>query len=159
MSNQRKAAAAILAAVAIMVVSAFVMAPPTARGADQGIDRLPGSWHVVASTPAQGSFPALFTFNADGGMIASESPGPVESSGHGNWERRGRDVAFTFFVLFGSNTGRNTGSAKAVGTLHFDASDGGWTGQFRIQVFNAAGVQIFTDTGTFELTRIEIESL
>jgi hypothetical protein len=161
MNSPHKAAAAILAALVIMVATAFVVSPRTARGADQGIDRLPGAWHAEITPSGQGGFPALFTFTNDGALIGSESPGPFESPAHGNWVRRGRDVSYTFFVLFGGpqGLGQNTGSAKVVGTLHFDAQGGGWSGPFRVQVFTPAGVAVFSNTGTLELTRIEIESL
>jgi hypothetical protein len=64
-------------------------------------------------------------------------------------------------VLFGgpSGAGQNTGSAKVVGTLHFDADNGGWSGPFRIQVFDPAGHVLFSNAGTLRLTRIEIETL
>jgi hypothetical protein len=148
-----------IAAVIVMLVSASATAPRSAL-ADQGVNRLPGSWRVEITTKAQGSFPGLLTFTSDGAVIATESPGPFESPGHGNWVRRGRDVDLTFLVLFGSAAGggRNTGSAKIVSTLHFDAHAGGWTGLFKIQVFNAAGGLVFDDCGEFRLTRIEVET-
>lgn len=159
--NHKAVAPTITAALIIMLVTAFATAPPYARGADQGIDRLPGSWRAVATTPHQGSFPGLFTFTSDGAVIGTESPGPFESPSHGNWERRGRDVAYTFLGLFGTaaGAGHNAGSLKVVGTLHFDAHSGGWSGPFRIQVFTPAGAVAFSDEGTLQLTRIEIESL
>jgi len=159
--TKRTAAAAIVAASVIMMILVFASAPPNARGADQGIDRLPGAWHAEITPHGQGSFPALFVFTSDGALIGSESPGPFESPVYGNWVRRGDDAAFTFFALFGgpAGAGQNTGSAKVVGTMHFDANNAGWTGQFRIQVFTPTGVAVFTNEGTLTLTRIEIESL
>jgi hypothetical protein len=159
--TKRAAFGPVTAALILMLVTAFATAPRPVQGDDRGIDRLPGSWHSVVTTPNQGSFPGLITFNSDGGVTATESPGPFESPAHGNWERRGRDVAYTFFALFGTaaGAGHNAGSLKVVGTLHFDARNGGWTGPFRIQVFTPTGAVIFSDEGTIALTRIEIESL
>jgi hypothetical protein len=150
-----------IAALSILVLTVFATTGSPAVGDDRGIDRLPGSWHAVVSTPIQGSFPGMIMFSRDGGLIGTESPGPFESPGFGNWVRRGRDVAFTFAVLFGTpaGAGHNSGSAKIVGTLHFDAHTGGWSGPFRIQVFSTTGAVLFTDEGEFHLTRIEIESL
>ncbi|HEX3179029.1 MAG TPA: hypothetical protein VHZ49_20295 [Methylomirabilota bacterium] len=127
--------------------------------ADDGIHRLPGAWHAVVTPNHFGGFPALFLFTSDGAVIGSESPGSFESPVYGSWVRRGRDVAFTFFGLFGAAAGggQNTGSSKVVGTLRFDARSGGWNGRFRIQVFNAAGTQIFLNEGTVEFTPIEVE--
>jgi hypothetical protein len=74
---------------------------------------------------------------------------------------RGRDVAYTFLTLFGTSAGagENNGSAKVVGTLHFDAHDGGWSGPFKIELFNKAGEVLFSGTGTIQLTRIAVEAL
>jgi len=161
MKTNHKAVAPLIAALLIMLVTAVATAPRPAQGDDRGIDRLPGAWHAVTTPSGFGPFPALLTFTSDGALIASEPPGPFESPAHGNWVRRGRDVACTFFVLFGGplGAGQTTGSAKIVGTLLFDAHSGGWSGPFRIQVFTPAGVAVFSNTGTVELTRIEIESL
>ena len=161
MNSPHKAAAAIFAALVIMVATGFVVSPIAARGADQGIDRLPGAWHAEVTPNGQGGFPALFVFTSDGAVIGSESPGSFESPVYGNWIRRGRDVAFTVFGLFGgpAGAGQNTLSAKVVAALHFDANTGGWSGQFRIQIFTPTGVPVFTNEGTLTLTRIEVESL
>lgn len=137
------------------------MAQGNSPNGHNGVDRLPGSWRVEITTPHQGSFPALFTFTGDGALIGTESPGPFESPSHGNWVGHGREAAYTFLVLFGSpaGAGRNTGSAKVVGTLQFDAGRGGWSGPFRIEVFDPAGHVLFSDRGTLQLTRIAIEAL
>ena len=127
--------------------------------ADDGIHRLPGAWHAVTTPNGFGAFPALFVFTSDGAVIGSESPGPFESPVYGSWVRRGRDVAFTFVALFGGplGAGQNTGSAKVVGMLRFDAHRDTWSGPFRIQVFNAAGTRIFLNEGTVDFTRFEVE--
>jgi hypothetical protein len=125
-------------------------------------EKLLGSWNVAVTTPNQGTFPALLTFTADGSVIGAESPNPFESSAHGSWVRSDQgEVAYTFVALFGSQEGKNTGKLKVVGTLHFD-DDGDkarWRGPFKIDVFDASGQVIFTDQGTFSLTRIAVESL
>ena len=159
--THHKALAPLVAALMVMLLMVLTTARHDARAADQGIDRLPGAWHAEITPSGQGAFPALFTFTSDGALIGSEPPGPFESPAHGNWVRHGRDVAYTFFVLFGGpqGLGQSTGSAKVVGTLHFNAGTGGWSGPFRIQVFTPSGVPVFSNTGTLELTRIEVESL
>jgi len=92
--------------------------------------------------------------------MADESPNPFESSGHGNWIRKDHgEVAYTFVALFGSQEGKNTGKLKVVGTLRSDASKDSWSGPFKIDVFDASGQVIFTDQGTFSLTRIAVESI
>ena len=167
MKTKHKAVAPLIAALAIVLVTAFATAPRPAQGDDRGVGGLPGSWRAEITPdgppgqPPPPSLPALFTFTSDGALIATESPGPFESPAHGNWERRGRDVAFTFLVLFGSNAGggQNTASVKAVGLLHFDARHNTWSGRFRFQLFDPGGTVLATVGGMLELTRIEIESL
>jgi hypothetical protein len=47
---------------------------------------------------------------------------------------------------------------KVVGRLQYD-DKGGWSGPFKIDVLDAGGQVVFTDHGTFTLTRIAVESL
>jgi hypothetical protein len=123
-------------------------------------EKLCGSWNVEVTTPSQGTFPALLTFTADGNVISDESPSPFESSGHGNWSSRSDgEIAYTFVALFGGQEAKNTGKLKVVGTLQFNADTDSWDGPFKIDVFNANGQITVTDRGTFNLTRIAVESL
>ena len=118
-----------------------------------------GSWHVEITTPTQRG-PGLLTFTADGSVIADESPLPFESTAHGAWVSRGpRDVAYTFVALMGSQEGKNAGKLKVVGTLQFDVGTASWRGPFKIDVFDAGGQVTYADRGTFDLTRIAVESL
>lgn len=123
-------------------------------------EKLLGSWNVAVTTPNQGTFPALLTFTADGSVIADESPLPFETSGHGNWVMRDDgEVTLTFVALLGSQEGKNTGKIKVVGTLQFDGDTAGWSGRFKIDLFDASGQVTFTDRGTHTLTRIAVEAL
>jgi hypothetical protein len=148
-------------ALGVMVV--MLLAGPAVAGRDNengrhGVDQLPGSWNVqIMPAGTTVTLPALFTFTSDGAMVTSESPGPFESSGHGSWVGRGREAAFTFFALVGSPAGQNTARIKVVGTL--EAHDGGWTGEFALQVFDAAGHLLATTGGALQLTRIVVEPL
>jgi hypothetical protein len=166
MRTDHKAVAPLIAALVIMLVTGFATVPRHAHGADHGIDRLPGSWRAEITPdgppgqPPPPSLPALITFTSDGALIATESPGPFESPGLGNWERRGRDVAFTFLVLFGgpAGGGQNTGSAKVVGLLRFDARHGTWSGPFRLELLDTDDGVLATVRGMLRLKRIEVES-
>jgi hypothetical protein len=124
-------------------------------------EKLLGSWNVVVTTEVQGTtFPALLTFSDDGGMIADEPPSPFETSGHGNWVSASRrEAAYTFVSLIGSSEGPLSAKLKVVGTLQYDAANDSWSGPFKIDVLDANGQMIFTDRGTFSLTRIAIEPL
>jgi hypothetical protein len=120
-----------------------------------------GSWEVVVTTVGQGTtFPALLTFNDDGGMLADETPSPFETTGHGNWVSTGRrDAAFTFVALIGSAEGPLSVKLKVVGALHFDSVSNTWSGPFKIDGFDTNGQVAFSDHGTFTLARIAVERL
>jgi hypothetical protein len=143
----------------ILVVSALVMAQTSASSAN--MDQLYGSWHVEVTLPAQGAtFPALITFGAGGSVITDEPPSPGETSGHGNWtSAEDGTVSYTFVALFSGEEGAYAGGLKVVGTLQYDANTEGWQGPFKIDGFDADGQTTFSDTGTFVLTRIAVESL
>jgi hypothetical protein len=161
MSTKRKFVMAALGVIASLLMAAVAMTQPTQAGADNRNEKLLGSWNVEVTTVAQGStFPALLTFTADGSVIADEPPSPFETSGHGNWVKRGdHQVAYTFVSLIGSAEGPLSAKLKVVGTLTFDGQEHGWQGPFKIDVLDPDGTITFTDHGTFTLTRIEVESL
>jgi len=147
---------------ALAVIAVICLASPAAaQNSVHGLHRLPGSWHSLASTAIQAPFPGLLTFSSDGAIVATESPGPFESIGVGTWEARGGDAALTFHVLFGSPAGAatNTGRARIVALLRYDAATDTWSGPFKIDVYDPAGHVLFHDRGQFTLTRIVVESL
>jgi len=160
MKNKRMFLAVALGMITVVSIAWVAIAQAAGQSTNNRQEKLLGSWNVEAATPGQGTFPALLTFSADGSVIADESPNPFESSGHGNWDGREHgEIAYTFVALFGGQDGKNTGKLKVIGTLQFDARRDRWTGPFTIDVFDASGQVIFTDRGTFSLTRIAIESL
>jgi hypothetical protein len=160
MHSKRTMVMFVLGLISILLIAAFLVAPATQAGSDNRSDRLHGSWSVVITTPGQGAFPALLTFMGDGSVIADESPAPFESTGHGNWVNRGHgEVGYTFVALYGSEQGANTGKLKVTGTLQYDEGADGWRGPFKIDIFDAGGQMVFTDRGTFSLTRIAVEPL
>lgn len=119
---------------------------------------LVGAWLVEAATPTQGAFPALLTFTGDGIVLASESPGPFESLGHGNWIRTNDGgVAYTFIALLGSAESKNTGRIKVAGVLQPADEQGGWSGPFKVEMMDGNGQVSFADRGTFTLARIAVE--
>jgi hypothetical protein len=151
----------IAAVAAALLIAAFANAQPAQVDASRQAKALVGSWNVVVTTEAQGTtFPALLTFGGDGTMIADEPPSPFETSGHGNWVRTGRhEAAYTFVALVGSAEGPLSATYKVVGTLQRDAGSDTWSGPFKIDVLDPAGQLVFSDRGTFSLTRIAVEPL
>lgn len=119
-----------------------------------------GAWLVVVAMPDQDHFPGLLTFNSDGTLMASESPSPFESAGHGRWQITAEGtVAYTFVALFGSAEGKNTGRLKVVGQLHRTDGQDDWSGPFKLEITDSLGQITFTACGTFALTRIAVEAL
>lgn len=125
------------------------------------LTKLVGSWQARTIATKQGvSFPALLTFTGDGIVLADEPPGAFDTAGHGAWAATGPDSAnFTFLALVGGETGVLSATMKVVGAVRYDAGTDTWRGPFRIQVVDANGNETLTDDGTFDATRIAVESL
>ena len=82
------------------------------------------------------------------------------TSAHGNWiSTDDGGAAYTFVGLFSGEDGTHAGKLKVVGTLQYDASADTWQGPFKIDVFDADDQPIASDHGTFNLTRIAVETL
>jgi len=161
MKRTRTIALSIVGMIAALLIAAFAIGQTAEANANNRSEKLLGSWNVVVTTEVQGTtFPALLTFSEDGGMIADEPPSPFETSGHGNWVSAGRrEVAYTFVSLIGSAEGPLSSKLKVAGRLRYDADDDGWSGPLKIDVLDPNGQVIFTDQGTFTLTRIAVEPL
>ena len=151
---------------ALVVLTLLLMGPITNTGLAQSEPRsaadsknLAGSWAVTGQTALQGTFYALMTFNSDGTVIADE-PSAYETAGHGAWQEIGHgQIGYTFVALIGSSTGAFTGSIKVVGTLQLDSNHRGWTGPFRVEVFDPNGTLVFSDNGTFKGSPVKVEAL
>jgi len=155
---------ALIATVAIACLAAFVGSQPSQAqsGESNRLHKLTGAWSVETTVEIQqATFPTLMTFTSDGIVLADEPPNPSETTGHGNWVATGpRSAAFTFRVLLGGGLGGDLlFSFKIVGKLEYDARADKWSGPFKIHIFDAAGIEIFVDRGTFTATRIAVETL
>ena len=161
MNRKHKMVMFVVGLSSIMLLAAFIVAPATQVNADNRSDKLFGSWDAVVTTEIQGAtFPALLTFTSDGSVITDEPPSPFETSGHGNWIKTGPgQVAYTFMTLVGSAEGPLSAKYKVVGTLKLGSDKESWSGPFKIDILDPNGQMIFTDHGTFSLTRIAVEPL
>ena len=160
MPSKRTFVMAVLGVIGSLLMTTFAVTQTTLAGEDNRQEKLLGSWNAEVTTVAQGTtFPALLTFTADGSVIADEPPSPFETSGHGNWLRRGDKIAYTFVSLIGSAQGPLSLKLKVVGTLKFDEKKGRWSGPFNIDGLDPNGQVVFSDHGTFTLDRIKVESL
>jgi len=67
--------------------------------------------------------------------------------------------ALLIVALIGSAEGPLSTKLKVVGTLRFDSATDSWNGPFKIDGFDPSENVIFSDQGTFSLTRIAVERL
>ena len=158
-----------LASVALIItVALFSLAAGDDNDQERGkhhtprLERLTGAWSVDTTVLIQNTtISTLMTFTSDGIVLADEPPSPSETTGHGNWVATGpRSAAFTFRVLLGGGLGGDLlMSFKIVGKLEYDARADKWSGPFKIHIFDAAGIEIFVDSGTMTGTRIAVETL
>jgi hypothetical protein len=156
MNNRRNMLIIVIALITALLFAAFASAQTSSSDAEN----LLGSWDTTVKTVIQDStFSALLTFDAGGAVLADEPGALGETTGHGNWEMTGEgQVALTFISLFSDGT-VYTGKLKVVAALEWDDSAHTWSGDFKIDVFDPDNAVIAGDTGTFTLTRIEVESL
>jgi hypothetical protein len=125
-----------------------------------------GSWITECTANVQQKqFPVLFTFNADGSLVASTGA-PGQSAGHGTWTRgRNGEIGYTFVVLMQDPkspdpSGTYAGRFVSIGTLQRDAGKDTWSGPFKDPVYDANGQVIVIETGILKLTqRIAVEPL
>ena len=161
MNTKRKLVVSVLGMMVALLIGILALAQIVQASPSSQPKMFFGSWSVDAATTTQSTqFPALMTFTADGSVLTDEPPVPGETTGHGNWVQRPHgEVGFTFVALYGDPTGVYAGKLKVVGKLHRDADKDTWSGPFKITVFGADNQVAFEDTGTFKLTRIEVELL
>lgn len=126
-----------------------------------------GSW-LIDATPAQPIVPPftmLMTFHADETIVETQNdllaPPFFATTGHGVWERRGRNTySFTMVqLLFDANfTGTRIGTLKsrATVTLHQPNSV---SGRAEVEITDTQGNVLFTGNGSLEGTRIVSEPL
>ena len=150
-------------------VAAAVAADATAAHAkDDADDDLVGSWFgtVTATNPPLGQFNDLISFHTGGVVTESRRylvPGTpfgnlLETTGHGAWERTGRDAfkAFFRFLLQNNDNGAPIGTDNIQLSLRLDRDTGTLTGTFQSQIKNMADTVQFTVTGTFSATEITV---
>jgi hypothetical protein len=151
-------------------VAAGVAATATSARAndDRDDDDLVGSWFgtVTATNPPLGSFNDLISFHTGGVVIESRRylvPGTpfgnlLETTGHGAWERTGRNTfkAFFRFLLQSGTDGAPIGTDNIRLALRLDRHADTLSGTFESQIKNLADTVIFTASGTFSATPIDV---
>jgi hypothetical protein len=128
--------------------------------AENGLERLTGSWNVEIATAEHGGGPGLMTFTSDGIVMGDEAPLPFETAAHGNWIASGAgQAAYTFVAFIGNAEMKPPSRLKVVGELVYDAAADAWRGPFQIEIVEADGQRSLADHGTMSGTRIAVERL
>jgi len=124
---------------------------------------LVGAWFINVTPSLAPAFASLGTFSADGTLtnISSSSMGfPPESPGYGAWVKvRRHTYAITFHTILGDGAGNFAGRGKIRATLTVGPDGDTLTGVFQVDVFDATGGLLFSDTGTVTGNRLSVESL
>jgi hypothetical protein len=122
-----------------------------------------GAWFSRVTPTVIPPFVGLGTFTADGGLINTTSLSlgfPLESPGHGQWVRAGRDrYDLTFFTVSADTAGNHILTSKVRAKLRLSADGDEFTGVFQVDVFDPNGGLLASDTGTVKSTRIKVEPL
>jgi hypothetical protein len=134
------------------------------QGTPNGGKTLVGAWsNVVTPTSPNPPFVGLGTFSSDGTLtnISSLSLGTnYESPGHGLWVKTGTNTyAITFFTIASNAAGQHIFTFKVRSSVHLSVSGDEFTGDFQVDVYDASGVFLGSDTGTVTGTRIKVEPL
>ena len=154
-------------------VAAAVAADATSAQArddrdDNDADDFVGSWFgtVTATNPPLGQFNDLISFHTGGVVTESRRylvPGTpfgtlLETTGHGAWERTGRNTfeAFFRFLLQNHDTGAPVGTDNIRLSLRLDRHTNTLTGTFQSQIKDLADTVLFTVTGTYSATEITV---
>jgi hypothetical protein len=138
--------------------------------ADEGNDRdIVGSWFgtVTATNPPLGQFNDLISFHTGGVVTESRRylvppPTPfgslLETTGHGAWERTGKNTfkAFFRFLVQTAGEGVPVGTDNVRLSFKFDRAAGTLTGTFQSQIKNTADTVLLTVTGDFAATAITV---
>ncbi len=124
-----------------------------------------GSWEIDGLTSPNGpqngaAFKALGTFIRDGGFTnsASADPSLMATPGYGAWEKiKGHQYAFAFKQILGGADGSFQGLIKVKGDLSLNSHGDEFDGTFYIEISDANGGVVLTDTGIIKGKRIQVE--
>ena len=167
----RKALNWMFAAVLAVAATSAGLARESQDNAAGGNKSLAGAWFLDITPTSVPAFVSLGTFGADGTLTnissvslafppGSPASGVPESPGYGVWAKKGAQAyAVTFLTITQDGTGAFSGKQKVRATITVGPSGDDVTGVFQVDVFDAGGNLLGSDTGTLTGTRIKVEPL
>jgi hypothetical protein len=142
---------------------AFAQKPGEVNLHKNNAPALVGAWSIDVTPTLVPAFASLGTFSADGTLTNISSPSlgvPPESPGYGEWVQVGRHrFAVTFHTLMGDGAGNLAGRQKVRATITVGPKGDKLNGVFQVDVFDATGGLIVSDTGTVQGRRLTVEAL
>ncbi len=157
MNAKRTLKTILLAGLVMLVVAGFYLTLSSQQASAKSKDWV-GSWDVEINVVIQNAtFPGFMTFFSDGNLLGSEVPSPLETSGHGDWTRTGKNSGAYIFKALVGNTEPGLWLKYTVnGQVNYDPHTDTWNGPFTIHIEDQDGNVIFDDTGTMNGTRIRV---
>lgn len=130
-----KGGAAVVGAAALLGVRV-----DPASSASQAGQRLDGSWIRWRTLPDGSVGPrALWTFLPEGGALQTNINHPIQSPGHGAWERTGdREFAVIFWIMTFDENRNNTGFEKVRAQFKLNERLDEFTGVVQANFFDVA---------------------
>jgi len=133
------------------------LAATVAHASQDGLT-LDGSWLLTTLLPTGARGAGLLTCTPDGGFVRSGDGHPLESPGHGAWERTGdREFNITYVALRFDADRNFIGSRKTNVRLTLDETLEAFTGQSSSTVYDREGNITGTGGVPLEGTRIRVE--
>jgi hypothetical protein len=123
-------------------------------------NKITGSWEATGTPVIQPSFKTLMTFTEGGGFVVStqDDLSISASPGYGTWKRTGnRRYALSFKQMLSGANGGLQGEIKVNAKLRLNSSGNQFTGTFQIGIFDTNGNLLFSDSGTLNGSRINVE--
>ena len=147
----------------IGMIAALVTSAYAARADDDGRGKLVGTWFCDVPTSDTGfpPFQALHTFHSDGTFIETSSLLGLGEEGpaHGVWSSRGRNHALTF-QLFGFDPESGQAVIRIIVrvSIQLDGKNH-QNARYAVDLIDLEGNRTpNVDTGTYECTRMQVES-
>lgn len=122
--------------------------------------KITGSWEATGTPNIQPPFKTLMNFNGSGGFIVStqDDLSISASPGYGAWKRIGnRRYALTFKQMLSGANGGLQGEIKVNARLTLNFRGNEFTGRFQIGIYDLNGNLLFSDIGTLNGKRIQVE--